>query len=29
MSLFFDIMSQHPDSLVSSWQGFYNCHGRN
>jgi len=25
----FDIISQHSDVLVSSWQGFYNCNGRN
>ena len=29
VSLFFYINTQHPDALVSSWQGFYNCHDRN
>jgi len=27
--IIFDIIPQHPDALVSSWQGFYNCDGRN
>jgi len=26
VSLFFNIISQHPDELVSSWHSFYNCH---
>jgi len=25
----FYIIPQHPYALFSSWQGFYNCHGRN
>jgi len=29
MSLLFDIIPQHPDALVSSWQDFCICHGRN
>jgi len=27
--IIFDIIPQHLDVLVSSWQGFYNCNGRN
>jgi hypothetical protein len=26
VSLFFNINTQHPDELVSSWHSFYNCH---
>jgi len=29
VSLFIDILPHHPDALVSFWQGFYNCNGRN
>jgi len=29
VSLFFDMIPQHHDVIVSSWQGFYSCHGRN
>jgi len=29
VSLFFNIIPQHPHALVSSWHSFYNCHGRN
>jgi len=29
VSSFCYIIPQHHDALVSSWQGFYNCHGRN
>jgi hypothetical protein len=26
VSLFFNIISQHPDELVPSWHSFCNCH---